>query len=506
MRRGRRWSSCRSRARAGDLIEELQAWLGPEDAGRLRLYPQRDILPYERAADDPWDAKARLEVTAALASGDTAHRRRGDRGGGAAHVSPEAARAAFSSVSVGDRLTPDALLQTAAYRRALRSCRWSRRRGRWRGAAASSTSYRRRTRTPARIEFFGPEVESIRRFEVVTQRSTERVETLELGMAAEFSPDAALAAELLKTLDFSALDEEHDGEVQEELRAIADGETVDARSFLPALLSHHSLLDHLPDDAIVILDEPADLARALDEYVAETATMRLEREARGQLPIGLPPAQANWIDLQPRFSGAGHGRAAALRHRGSRRAASRPSRRRRASAGASACWRATCSEGRAQGRERRHRLAAVVTPAHAAAGRRAAASARSPTIAEAPRPGAVQLVHGSLPHGWHLHHGDADLVAAHRRRGLRLRQAAARASRSPAPTASTSSPTCAGRLRRAHRARHRALRRPDRAQRRGRRARVPASWTTPRATSSSCRSSRPTASRATSARASSSPT
>jgi len=57
----------------------------------------------------------------------------------------------------------------------------------------------------------------------------------------------------------------------------------------------------LPDDAVVILDEPADLSRALDEYVAETATMRLEREARGQLPIGLPPAQANWIDLQPRF-------------------------------------------------------------------------------------------------------------------------------------------------------------------------------------------------------------
>ena len=55
-------------ARAGDLIEELQAWLGPEDAARLRPYPQRDILPYERAADDPWDAKARLEVMAALAS------------------------------------------------------------------------------------------------------------------------------------------------------------------------------------------------------------------------------------------------------------------------------------------------------------------------------------------------------------------------------------------------------------------------------------------------------
>ena len=221
-------------------------------------------------------------------------------------MSPEAARAAFSSVSVGDRLSPDALLRRlVAAGFAVVSLVEAPGQVARRGGIVDV--YAPQDAHPARVEFFGPEVESIRRFEVVTQRSTERVETLELGVAAEFSPDAALAAELLKTLDFSALDEEHDGMVQEELRAIANGETVDARSFLPALLSHHSLLDHLPDDAMVILDEPADLSRALDEYVAETATMRLEREARGQLPIGLPPAQANWLDLQPRFRGAGHG-------------------------------------------------------------------------------------------------------------------------------------------------------------------------------------------------------
>src|SRR5688572_8610894 len=51
-------------ARTPDLYEELGFWLGPDDAARLRLYPQRDILPYERANDDLWDIKARLEVTA----------------------------------------------------------------------------------------------------------------------------------------------------------------------------------------------------------------------------------------------------------------------------------------------------------------------------------------------------------------------------------------------------------------------------------------------------------
>src|SRR5262245_18779143 len=53
-------------ARAGDLLDEMSTWLGPGAASRLRMYPQRDILPYERAADDPWDVRARLEATALL--------------------------------------------------------------------------------------------------------------------------------------------------------------------------------------------------------------------------------------------------------------------------------------------------------------------------------------------------------------------------------------------------------------------------------------------------------
>ena len=52
-------------SRVADLYDELAHWLGP-DARRLRLYPQRDLLPYERAPDDPWDIRARLETIASL--------------------------------------------------------------------------------------------------------------------------------------------------------------------------------------------------------------------------------------------------------------------------------------------------------------------------------------------------------------------------------------------------------------------------------------------------------
>src|SRR3989304_467815 len=45
--------------------EELSAWLGEVASGRLRRYPQRDVLPYERSPDDPWDVRTRLETIAA---------------------------------------------------------------------------------------------------------------------------------------------------------------------------------------------------------------------------------------------------------------------------------------------------------------------------------------------------------------------------------------------------------------------------------------------------------
>ena len=395
-------------------------------------------------------------------------------------MSPEAARAAFSSVSVGDRLTPDALVRRLvsagfAVVSLVEAPGQVARRGGIIDVYAPQDAH------PARIEFFGPEVESIRRFEVVTQRSTERVETLELGIAAEFSPDAALAAELLKTLDFSALDEEHDGMVQEELRAIANGETVDARSFLPALLSHHSLLDHLPDDAMVILDEPADLSRALDEYVAETATMRLEREARGQLPIGLPPAQANWIDLQPRFRALatvelqrfGTEEAGALRpgfspapgfggrvrvlardlNEGLRKGESVVI----VSQQSSRLHTLLQDEGLpvSEVAERADRAAAGCGPARA----RVAAA----WLAPAPR-----------------RHRPCSVL---RRRGVRLRQAAARAEAAGRRQEQPHRRPDAGRLRRPPRARHRAVRRADRAQRRRRAARVPAAGLRARATS-----------------------
>jgi transcription-repair coupling factor (superfamily II helicase) len=287
-------------SKAQDLYEELASWLGGDDAGRLRLYPQRDVLPYERVADDPWDVRARLDATSLLhgdtrpiivASIDAIAQRT---------LAPEAAAGSVSSLSVNDRSNPDDLLrrlQASGFDivTLVEAPGQAARRG------GIVDVFPPQADAPARIEFFGPTVESIRVFDPATQRSSERIAGVKIGVASEFSPNAQLAAGLLEALDFTTGDEDGIEQLREELVMLSNGQLPPGPSFLPALLSPHSLLDHVGANGTVVLDERVDLARALDEYVSETATMRIEREARGQLPSGLPPAQANWTELQEKL-------------------------------------------------------------------------------------------------------------------------------------------------------------------------------------------------------------
>ena len=71
------------------------------------------------------------------------------------------------------------------------------------------------------------------------------IETVEIGVANEFSPSAELAALMLDTANFSRCDEGTIETIREELETISRGELPVGPSFLPALLSSFSLLDHL---------------------------------------------------------------------------------------------------------------------------------------------------------------------------------------------------------------------------------------------------------------------
>jgi transcription-repair coupling factor (superfamily II helicase) len=390
--------------RARDLLEELSAWLGPE-AARLKLYPERDSLPYERSVEDPWEVRQRLDVIHGLSSSDRAVVVACVEAVAQRTLSPEAARSALAEVAVGDRLGPATLLrrlQSSGFEMAtlVEAPGQATRRG------GIVDVFPPQAQQPVRIEFLGDTVESIRWFDPETQRSSAPPAggawptSVPIGTALEFSPDASEAARLLAALDFSACQEPAARSIREGLEAIARGDLSSAPAFLLSLLSPHTLLHHLPAVTTVVLDEPQELARALDEYVAETASMRIEREARGELPAGLPPAQANWADLQPllaqhsavhleRFATAEGGAVqppfgAAPGYGGRLRVLARD-----------------LTEAVRRGEsfvivsQQASRLATVLADEGLAP--RVVEGATGP-----PEPGLVQVVRGSLPHGWRL--------------------------------------------------------------------------------------------------------
>ncbi len=119
---------------------------------------------------------------------------------------------------------------------------------------------------PARIELFGDEIDTLRRFEPATQRSGEPFETLIVTPAREGlagTPGAGVPAEFQI-----------------------------AERFPPA-----TLLDYLTPDALVLLDGEVEIAETADELIEHAEEQRsFQLEAGTILPTTPPPYQT-WDDL-----------------------------------------------------------------------------------------------------------------------------------------------------------------------------------------------------------------
>ncbi|MCR5611066.1 MAG: transcription-repair coupling factor [Clostridiales bacterium] len=108
------------------------------------------------------------------------------------------------------------------------------------------------SREPVRIEFFGDEVDTLRSFDPVSQRSTENLSIAEIPPATEMP----LTAELKKR-GIAALRGKPNFE--EETEVLRSGGVPDnALMLLPVFCREEiSLLDYLPHDAVILLDEPS---------------------------------------------------------------------------------------------------------------------------------------------------------------------------------------------------------------------------------------------------------
>ena len=415
-------------ARARALLDEIREWLPRTAAADLLIFPARESLPYERrraaAADSVTE---RLRVIAALAAGARPLIVT-DIQALAQSTLPKAPLSA--PLRLGERIDVEALLRSldaAGYRReaVVDSPGTLTQRG------GIIDIFPPTEELPLRLELFGDEIESLRRYDPATQRSVETLTEAQIRAANEASVDeqaAALARRLQPSLTpavaatTAILPSEADiPELAEDLERLARGEMPSNTSFWTAFLARGALWEHLPKESVWVWEEMEECRRHAEELDDLAQRTRAALEERGSVPAGLPLPH---LASDPLF--------AALAPRRPRvdllRFASEGAPAASAGAEPGAVTTRRLRFGPVDAFGARLRVLMESVRAWQTAGRRVViVSLQSPRLADLfeqegipaseerllstlPGPGEVRLVRGSTPQGWALPADGGDLV------------------------------------------------------------------------------------------------
>src|SRR5437016_1515877 len=149
---------------------------------------------------------------------------------------------------------------------------------------------------PARVELFGDEIETLRAFDPVTQRSQAPLAELIVLPAREFALETAPAlAERLARAGWDRLasaDGDEGADLSPYVRLVdalrEGGYAPGVDAFAPPLGATASLLDHLGDRATVVFEDTVELELAHDALEAQAEEKRDELAGQG-LPVSVFP-------------------------------------------------------------------------------------------------------------------------------------------------------------------------------------------------------------------------
>jgi len=166
---------------------------------------------------------------------------------------------------------------------------------------------------PVRMEFWGDEIDSMGHFDISTQRRTEQIERCLILPAAETLPGLyASGVELLcrEIEDFAQKyarkrSSENAMTLANNMRADAErlGAGIimsDADRYLPVIYPMASLMDYIPKDAMLFLDQPSRCAERAKEYARQTGDDVKEQNRRGTVAMSPDSFFLSWDALVKR--------------------------------------------------------------------------------------------------------------------------------------------------------------------------------------------------------------
>jgi transcription-repair coupling factor (superfamily II helicase) len=288
---------------AKKLHEQLSNW---HSGGEAMLFPEPDVLPYERLASDTTTELERIQVLSALANAS----KEPDAipplvvASAAALMSRTTTFHDFTSacgtLTLGTHIEPFRLLKAlegAGYR--LENT----------VEVPGAVSHRGgiidifppTSDLPFRLEFFGDIIDSIRNFDPATQRSTTKAPAVTYGPAAELlAPrrmDKLSLENILNSLNLTGCAAEAKQQFQSDIAALLAGQFTHEAEFYAPMFNSGSLLDYFPEGALIIFDEPSIIEETAAAFDDEAGRLRGEKLERGELPRNFPRPYFTWEEL-----------------------------------------------------------------------------------------------------------------------------------------------------------------------------------------------------------------
>ena len=267
---------------------ELAGWLGEE---HVAFFPEREAMPYEASAPSAASVHLRLSTLHRLAAGEPLAVVAPLRALLQHTIGPDLLLASARTLRPGDRIRWDEVAEwlfAVGYEPAAEVSEpgtFSRRGG-------IIDIYPAAAEAPVRLELFGDEVETLRTFDPVTQRSQAALTEVTVLPAREVTLERAPAlATALAKAGWVSLPESAELDPWRTLAiGLAEGSYPPGiESFAPSLGAASSLLDHLGPRATVVFEDTVELALTWDAHEAQADERRLELQAHG-LPVGALPS------------------------------------------------------------------------------------------------------------------------------------------------------------------------------------------------------------------------
>ena len=293
------------RDRARQLYEQFRVW--SDTTQSILLFPEPDVLSYERI---PWDraiAQDRLATLTALASEGTA--------GNAPLLVVSSLRALLQKTVPKERFVANLVALQARQQigrsqllTTLRGLGYERvpvveKPGDFSARGGIVDVFSPHLEQPARIELVGDEIESLRLFDATTQRSVQTAEAITLGPAREAFPLSADVETSFDRLDLSSCHPQAAREYETDLESLHAGESFDVREFyLPYLYQRPGvLLDYVPPETVLVLEDPLGLEATVSNLQVQNDGLRQDLIDKGELPRGAQSPHLTWTSLDTGF-------------------------------------------------------------------------------------------------------------------------------------------------------------------------------------------------------------